>query len=219
VPPAGIFSQRRNGGLEWWLTLLAGRLTYRGMSEQRLFAPLGRDAAWLVFFAVVLGAWLGVLLLARPGVFGATGHALAGHTHDGGFFVLWAMWGVMMCAMMLPTLVPTLRVLDGVAVGTRAVWVGLVSGYGAVWVLGAAGFAALQVLVAHFGGLSGDGAVEFGWATAGFLLVAGGWQFSRTKVICQDACRTPMVYFLGRWRAGFGGGARMGAEIGVACVG
>jgi len=145
-------------GQETWLTLFAESLTNRSMSEQSLQIPLRRNAAWLSFFGLILLAWLLILLGARPGWFVAMDHALAGHVHDGGFWVLLAMWAVMMLAMMLPTLVPTLRVLDGLAGSNGRVWIGLVAGYGAVWLGGAVVFAAAQVLLLWLGHI---GAVAF----------------------------------------------------------
>jgi predicted metal-binding membrane protein len=53
----------------------------------------------------------------------------------------------------------------------------------------------------------------------GLLIVAGLWQFTGAKTNCQSVCLTPMSYFLGRFRPGASGGARMGLELGLYCVG
>ena len=54
------------------------------------------------------------------------------------FFPLVGMWAIMMVAMMLPTMVPTLRSYEDLMVsanGTRIGWLGVLLGYSIVWVL------------------------------------------------------------------------------------
>ncbi|MEO0914961.1 MAG: DUF2182 domain-containing protein, partial [Pseudomonadota bacterium] len=54
--------------------------------------------------------------------------------------------------------------------------------------------------------------------SAALLAVAGIYQFTPAKDFCLEYCRSPMVHFLAHWRGGFGGGAFMGARIGIYCV-
>jgi predicted metal-binding membrane protein len=170
-----------------------------------------RCLPWLGFYAAILMAWVAVYNLAP-----ATGPGGAG------FATLFAMWALMMAAMMLPTIIPTLRAFDQLParVGAGAAgWGGIVVGYGAVWLFGAAVFAAVQVLAIASGLATPGGVVASPWAASALFALAGGWQFSRTKTACQSACMTPLQYFFGHWRAGFAGGARMGLGIGINCVG
>ena len=54
------------------------------------------------------------------------------------FLPLAGMWAIMMAAMMLPTMVPTLRSYEDLmtsANGTRVGWLGVLLGYSIVWVL------------------------------------------------------------------------------------
>ena len=54
------------------------------------------------------------------------------------FLPLVGMWAVMMAAMMLPTMVPTLRSYEDLMVsanGTRVGWLGVLLGYSIVWIL------------------------------------------------------------------------------------
>jgi predicted metal-binding membrane protein len=123
---------------------------------------------------------------------------------------------------MLPTLVPTLTTYESLmrpGLGTRGGWLGLIGGYLAVW-LGIAGvFAAAQGLLAAAGVVDDLGAAGSRAAAGALLAGAGLWQFTRAKEVCQSACLSPMGWFLGRWRPGFAGGARMGAGLGLYCVG
>jgi len=54
---------------------------------------------------------------------------------------------------------------------------------------------------------------------AALLVVVGFYQFTRAKAVCHGVCHAPMVYFLGHWRAGLGGGLRMGLGLGAFCAG
>lgn len=140
----------------------------------------------------------------------------------GGFVALFPMWLVMMAAMMFPSLVPTLKTYDdlrGKPGATGAGWLGVILGYAIVWILGSAGFAGLQSLALDHYYLDMTGVVSSEWLAAALLACAGLYQFTRTKELCQDACLTPMQYFLAHWRPDGLGGLRMGLGIGGYCVG
>ncbi|HHS89251.1 MAG TPA: DUF2182 domain-containing protein [Rhodobacteraceae bacterium] len=140
----------------------------------------------------------------------------------GGFAAIFPMWAVMMAAMMLPTIVPTLRAYQHLpaAVGaTVSGWWGVVASYVSVWLVGSAGFAALQVFALNNGFIDLSGVVSSPWAAAALFALAGLWQLTRAKEVCQDACLSPMGYFLANWRPGVAGGMRMGVDIGLVCVG
>ncbi len=168
-----------------------------------------RCLPWLGFYAAILMAWVAIYNMS-PGSAGA------------GFATFFTMWALMMAAMMLPTIIPTLRTyadLPNRAGAGPAGWGGIVAGYSAVWLVGAAVFAGVQMLAIASGLAAPGGVIASPWATAALFAIAGGWQFSRTKTACQTACMTPTHYFIGHWRAGFAGGARMGLGIGINCVG
>jgi len=129
---------------------------------------------------------------------------------------------VMMAAMMLPTLVPTLRAYEDLiasANGSRAGWLGVLLGYFAVWVGFATLIAAVQVALLGAGIVDALGIATSLWIAAALLIVVGAFQFTRLKQVCHGVCHAPMAYFLGHWRTGFGGGLRMGLALGVYCVG
>jgi len=194
-----------------------------------------RSTLWLGFFASILAAWwvmfamarmMGLDWIGRPQAMMSMGGEMG--QMDGmmmemtSFGVLFPMWAIMMAAMMLPTMVPTLRSYEDLMVsanGTRAGWLGVLLGYFVVWV----GFAALITLAQM--GLMASGLLDtLGmatslWFTAALLIVVGAFQFSRTKEICHGICHSPMNYFLGSWRTGTVGGFRMGLGLGAFCVG
>jgi predicted metal-binding membrane protein len=123
--------------------------------------------------------------------------------------------------MMLPTMVPTLRSYEDLMVsadGTRAGWLGVLAGYFAVWLAFAALIAAVQLSLLFGGVIDMLGIAQSRWFAAALLLVVGLFQFTRTKNMCHGVCHSPMMYFIGNWRTGLGGGLRMGLGLGVYCV-
>jgi len=198
-------------------------------------AHLVRNIAWLSFFGTILACWLWLYAMTQQMGLGLTGRPIAllpGTTladfcaqflsHMTEFWPLMAMWSVMMAAMMLPTLVPTLNAYQGLmtsADGTVTGWWGLVLGYGAVWVLFSGAMSLLQLLLVALGAVDALGVATTRWLSGGLLIVAGVYQFSKLKEACRNACQSPMAFFLGRWQPGFSGGILMGLRLGVVCAG
>ena len=170
----------------------------------------GRSAAWLALLGAALGLWALTL--------GASGGPAMPMPGPG---ALLSMWLLMMAAMMLPVMAPTLAAYEALiarADGTRAGWLGVLAGYLSVWLAVAALLAAAQAALGRLGLLTGMGAARSAWLGAGLLLAAGLWQLSAIKATCQGICLSPTLWFLGRWRTGAAGGARMGAGLGAVCV-
>lgn len=197
--------------------------------------PVVRSTLWLAFFGLVLMAWATMYLMAmdmdldllgRPGQAGEMMRRMDPRMDMvmpmASFWPLFVMWGAMMAAMMLPTMVPTLRSYEDLMIsadGTRAGWLGVLMGYFAVWLAFAAMIAGVQLALLFAGVIDMLGIARSRWVAAGLLLAVGLFQFTRTKEICHGVCHSPMMYFLGRWRTGFGGGLRMGLGLGAFCVG
>jgi predicted metal-binding membrane protein len=194
-----------------------------------------RSTLWLGFFGLILMAWwilytmstgMDLDLLGRPGEMGARMAAMDPRMPMdmpmARFGPLFWMWAIMMAAMMLPTLVPTLRSYEDLMVsadGTRAGWLGVIGGYLFVWVAFAALITAVQ-LALLYGGVIDMLGIPKTTIFAGILLLAvGAFQFTRTKELCHGVCHSPMMYFLGHWRTGLLGGLRMGLGLGAFCVG
>ena len=183
---------------------------------------LGRAAAWLALFAAIAALWAamlsmaamsGVDLIGRP-----TGMNMMPMTTLG---ALLPMWLLMMAAMMLPVMAPTLAAYETLirtANGTRAGWLGVMAGYLAVWLGMGTLLAGAQAALLRAGLVSPLGAAGPAWLSSGLLLAAGAWQFTAVKETCHGICLAPTAWFLGRWRTGPRGGARMGAGLGAVCV-
>ena len=193
-----------------------------------------RSILWLGFFAAILWAWwvmysmsmdMDLDLWGRPGPMGQTMAAMDPrmpmYMPMANFVPLFAMWAIMMAAMMLPTMVPTLMAYEDLmrsANGNRAGWLGVLLGYLVMWIAFAALITAVQLALLFGGVINMLGVAKSGYAAAALLCVVGLFQFSRTKEICHGVCHSPAFYFLGRWKAGFAGGFRMGTGLGAFCV-
>jgi len=186
-------------------------------------SAFARTALWLTFFAAILAAWWVMFAMARMSGLDMLGRPVGMNMMPmTSFGALFPMWAIMMAAMMLPTMVPTLRSYEDLMVsanGTRAGWCGVVLGYFIAWV----GFAALitgaQIALMASGLIDDLGISNSLWFAGVLLVVVGAFQFTRVKEICHGVCHSPMNYFLGSWRTGFGGGVRMGLFLGAFCVG
>jgi predicted metal-binding membrane protein len=138
------------------------------------------------------------------------------------FLPLAGMWAVMMAAMMLPTMVPTLRSYEDLMVsadGTRIGWLGVLLGYSIVWIGFALFITAVQMGLLSFNIVDMMGKAKSMWVSAALLMLAGAFQFTRAKEVCHGVCHSPMSYFLGNWKTGLNGGVRMGVKLGAYCVG
>lgn len=196
---------------------------------------LVRSTLWLGFFGLILASWawlyfmaigMDLDLIGRPGEMGARMAAMDPrmpmYMPMANFGPLFWMWAVMMAAMMLPTLVPTLTTYEALMVsadGTRAGWVGVIVGYTIVWVGFAAVITGVQLGLLFGGVIDMLGIGKTPWLGIGLLIAVGAFQFTRAKEICHGVCHAPMQYFLGHWRTGFSGGLRMGLGLGAYCVG
>jgi predicted metal-binding membrane protein len=138
------------------------------------------------------------------------------------FVPLAGMWSVMMAAMMLPTMVPTLRSYEDLMVsadGTRIGWLGVLLGYLMVWIGCAIFITVLQMGLLSLNIVDMMGRAKSLWVSAALLMLAGAFQFTRAKEVCHGVCHSPMSYFLGHWKTGLNGGVRMGVSLGAYCVG
>lgn len=198
-------------------------------------ARLLRNALWIGLFAGILIAWvalyqmstgMGLDLIGRPD---AAAEVMRRMNPDmdmampmAEFWPLTGMWALMMAAMMLPTLVPTLTTYEDLmtsANGSRIGWLGVLLGYFAVWIAFAALIAGLQLALLRAGLIDMLGIARAPWIAGALLVSVGLYQFSAAKTACHRVCHSPMGYFLGHWRIGFSGGSFMGLELGLYCVG
>ena len=163
-----------------------------------------------------------LLLLAAIGWWQTVG-AMRGMDHGPwtalgtfGWFV--GVWVVMMAAMMFPSVSPTIALYARMS-RSRLLPAVFTSGYLATWA--AAGMVAFLIasVTTHLtnGALAWDNG---GQTDAGVtLLVAAVYELTPLKDVCLGKCRSPLGTLLGSWRAGWGGGFRMGLDNGAWCVG
>ena len=139
--------------------------------------------------------------------------------------LIFAMWWVMMVAMMLPSAAPMLLLFARVNRKDKSAGAPLVPTalFAAGYLLGWAGFCAvataLQWGLESARLLSPMLATTNRWLGAGILIAAGLSQFTPLKAMCLRHCRTPLGFLLGNWRSGRLGALRMGLEHGAFCLG
>lgn len=195
---------------------------------------------------VIIGAWVWLVLGAGTGMSPwemsrilwptapETGGSMAGMAPSMAMSPMWtlpyaaimfAMWWVMMVAMMLPGAAPILLLFARVnrsekGRGRPYVPTGLfAAGYLAVW----GAFSLIATIVQW--GLDRLGVLSPMMATTeallgGTILVAAGlWQLTTVKQICLRHCRAPLSFLLNHWLPGRWGALRMGLGHGAYCVG
>jgi predicted metal-binding membrane protein len=133
-------------------------------------------------------------------------------------FMVFAMWAVMMGAMMLPSAAPMI-----VAHQRMSGQIGRHAAFVAAYLVAWAGFS-LMATTAQWGfqsaGQLSRMVVLQNDIWAGLLLVAiGVFQFTPLKTLCLSTCRTPIGFLMHDWRDGVGGAFVMGLRHGVYCIG
>lgn len=134
-----------------------------------------------------------------------------------------AMWAIMMVAMMLPTAAPMIALHEAFSRKNQqsstatAVFAG---SYLLVWTYFAAMAALLQAALVAQGGVDAArltlGDQQF---AAGILLAAGVYELSPLKHLCLSNCQSPVAFLVRNWRPGAMGALRMGLRHGAFCVG
>jgi predicted metal-binding membrane protein len=145
----------------------------------------------------------------------------------GGLPVLLAttvMWGVMMVAMMLPAIVPSAVLFSNLAArrnaqGGNRVTAMYVAGYSACWILFAVPAATLQWSLMNSALLDSMAQSTSALLSGAILVAAGLYQFTPLKTACLSKCRTPLGFFMAKWRDGAGGALVLGIQQGSYCVG
>jgi len=138
--------------------------------------------------------------------------------------MLWAMWSVMMTAMMLPSAAP-LILLYGAAArrsrqsSARRHTYALATGYLAAWAAFSLAATALQRALASLFLISPMMEAGSSRVSAALLIVAGVYQWTPLKHACLRACQSPLGFLMSRWRDGWSGAFRLGLEHGFYCVG
>jgi predicted metal-binding membrane protein len=141
-------------------------------------------------------------------------------TAFGAFGWFLGVWVVMMAAMMLPSLAPTVALYSRMSRARSPVSPLLfTAGYLVVW--GAAGALAFALAAAGRGILGDVLAWDRAgrWAAGVTLLVAAAYEVTPLKDVCLGKCHSPLGFLLGAWRDGPAGALKMGARHGAWCLG
>jgi predicted metal-binding membrane protein len=134
-----------------------------------------------------------------------------------------AMWALMMVAMMLPSAAPMILLYSRVAArgGSRlATTSAFLLAYLGIWTLFAAAAALAQALLVGSGLLDAMAlSVGNGRVAGVLLLLAALYQLSPVKRACLDQCRSPLAFIMRLSRPGIAGTLRLGIAHGLYCLG
>jgi predicted metal-binding membrane protein len=135
-----------------------------------------------------------------------------------GWFI--GVWVVMMAAMMLPAVSPTVALYSRM---TRqrglARPVAFTTGYLVVWSTAGVAAYGLYALARHALGSQLAWHAGGRWLAGAVLAVAATYELTPLKDICLSKCRSPFGFLLGTWREGVRGAFAMGSKHAVWCLG
>ncbi len=140
-------------------------------------------------------------------------------------FLLFAMWAVMMVAMMLPSASPMILLFARIG-STRSAsgrantpTFFFVAGYVAVWTLFSVLAAATQWGLHSLAVLSPGMRTASPFISGMILIAAGVYQWLPLKQSCLSHCRSPLGFLSSSWREGKLGAVTMGVSHGAFCLG
>jgi predicted metal-binding membrane protein len=139
--------------------------------------------------------------------------------------LLFAMWVVMMVAMMVPSASPMLLAFLTVNNRRHATARPLVPvsifllGYLAIWTVYSAAATLAQWWLHKAALLSPTMATTSPFLSGGLLLAAGVFQWTPLKRSCLKGCRSPLSFLMSEWRDGAAGAFVMGLRHGSYCLG
>lgn len=217
----------------------SGASTFDTFPEGELRAGIVEAAARrpnvIALAAIILtvaAAWIYLVKAPMPGSMSGEGMAGMAMTApslgtwsalDG--LLLFAMWAVMMVAMMLPSAAPMILLFSRIG-ATRSARAGASTpvlffalGYLIVWWSFSAVAALVQWALHSLALLSPDMRAPSPVAGAVILIAAGVYQWLPIKQTCLKHCRSPLGFLATSWREGRRGAIAMGIEHGAFCVG
>lgn len=185
------------------------------MTASPLAVQVRRDQRRVLGAAALVSAASWLALLSAP---------MLAHGHATPVAIAFLMWAVMMVAMMLPPVMPWIAFFtrahaDRSGEGAMYPTGIFLGGYLTVWTTFALAAAIAQVGLVRAGVMAGMDPqldVRLGGAV---LVAAGLFQFTPLKAACLAHCRTPLGFFLSKWRDGPRGAFTMGLEHGWYCLG
>jgi len=186
-----------------------------------------RTPAVLLLVLLPLVSWMWIAVMAKDmygSMTGASAWMMTAHWDAPHLLLLWAMWAVMMTAMMLPSAAPMLLLYGSVARRSpqRSAVGGIymfAAGYLVVWAVFSAGVTAIQRVFAALLLVSPMMETTSSAVSAALLMMAGLYQLTPIKLACLRTCQSPLGFLMSRWRKGSSGAFRMGLHHGAYCVG
>jgi predicted metal-binding membrane protein len=190
---------------------------------------LRHDRATLVVLLVLtpVFSWIWIVAMARDmygPMTGASVWMMTTHWDAPHLLLLWAMWSVMMTAMMLPSAAPLILLYGAAARRSRQRTArrhtyALAAGYLAAWTVFSLAATALQRALASLLLVSPMMEAGSSRVSAILLVVAGVYQWTPLKHACLRRCQSPLGFLMARWRDGWSGAFRVGLEHGSYCIG
>ena len=190
---------------------------------------LRHDRATLVVLLVLtpVVSWTWIVVMARDmygPMTGASAWMMTTQWDAPRLLLLFAMWSVMMTAMMLPSAAPLILLYGAAArrspqpTARRHIYA-LAAGYLAAWTAFSLAATVLQRALASLLLLTPMMEAGNSRVTATLLIIAGAYQWTPLKHACLRACQSPLGFLMARWRNGWSGAFRLGLEHGTYCVG
>jgi predicted metal-binding membrane protein len=190
---------------------------------------LRHDRATLLVLLVLapLFSWIWIVVMARDmygPMTGASAWMMTTHWDAPHLVLLWAMWSVMMTAMMLPSAAPLILLYGAAARLSREQTArrdtyALAAGYLVAWTAFSLAATALQRALASLLLVSPMMEARSSRFSAALLIVAGVYQWTPLKHACLRTCQSPLGFMMARWRDRWSGAFRVGLEHGWHCLG
>jgi predicted metal-binding membrane protein len=198
----------------------------RLLSRSALVAALALVAAAALAWRWLLVSDMSLMPMAGHGMSGPGMGAMAVQPWSAAYLgTAFAMWGIMMIAMMLPSAAPMILLharIDKVPNAARRLGHTLLFTltYLLVWIC----FSALAALAQAFlveRGLVSAASLALGnrMVVAALLIGVAFYQFSPAKAACLRQCQSPIHFVLRFWKPGVAGTLRLGLVHGLYCVG
>jgi predicted metal-binding membrane protein len=172
-------------------------------------------------------SWVWIVMMARDmygPMTGASAWMMTTRWDASHLLLLWAMWSVMMTAMMLPSAAPLILLYGAAARRSaqrtaRRHTYALAAGYLVAWTAFSLAATALQRALASLLLVSPMMEAGSSRVSATLLIVAGLYQWTPLKHACLRTCQSPLGFLMARWRDGWSGAFRVGLEHGFYCIG
>ena len=186
-----------------------------------------RTPAVVLLVLTPLVSWTWIVVMARDmygPMTGASAWMMTAEWDAPHLLLLWAMWAVMMTAMMLPSAAPMLLLYGFIARRSARASAGhqiyaFAAGYLIIWSGFSLGVTAVQRVLARTMVVSPMMEISSPVAGGAVLLIAGVYQLTPIKLACLRNCQSPLGFLMSRWRNGVSGAWRMGLHHGAYCVG